>query len=85
MKWTNTIPAIIGLLLFLSATTASVAGTTGPTPRASKGGHYVLTSVAAAPNQALTGGGRYTLSPAQPSAGEGCCCKTFLPCVRKGP
>lgn len=30
---------------------------------------------------ALASGGSYRLMPA--AAGDGCCCKTFLPCVRK--
>ncbi len=82
MKIKSTVLAVVVALLLVGATALSAAGAANPAPGASTGGRYVLKSVSTAPSQALAGG-RYSLAPAQPAAGEGCCCKTFLPCVKK--
>ena len=46
------------------------------------GGNYIL-SVQSSPSPAVSSGGQYRLSPADVQAETGCCCKGFLPCIRK--
>ena len=46
------------------------------------GGSYRLIPNAPQINGELTSA-QYRLSPAAPAAGEGCCCKTNLPCILK--
>ena len=48
------------------------------------GGRYQLITTSS-PVNTQASGGRYRLMPSAPAAdpGSGCCCKSYLPCVRK--
>ena len=75
--------ALLVLLLLSSAAQAyGPIGTPSQTGILAGGAYQLITS--SSPVNTLASGGRYRLLPAMPlAAGDGCCCKTFLPCVRK--
>lgn len=75
---------LVGVMVVLTVSGAAPANRTGsaraPTTRLA-GGSYQL--IAAAATTAGPIGAGYRLAPAMPAAGEGCCCKSLLPCLAR--
>jgi hypothetical protein len=74
--------AIVVPLLVSSLASAQTASIDRSSPVILSGGHYRLSSATGQMSGAANGHG-YRLSPALPAAGEGCCCKSYLPCLSK--
>jgi hypothetical protein len=61
----------------------TAAASTPPLPQTMRGGEYALTVHAPQGESALSGG-QYHLRQVSLAAGaSGCCCMSFLPCIRK--
>lgn len=73
--------AVIVLLLLSNAAQAQ-SPVTDQTQAILTGGSYRLIATAAQTTSGLTSA-QYRLRPAAPMAGEGCCCKSLLPCIVK--
>ncbi len=89
----RTLPLALLVVLALSGSTAPPQANAGVSRGAavqadSRGGRYVLTGQltdqAPQPGLASSGGNYRLLSPANAAAdASGCCCKAFLPCLRR--
>ena len=73
---------MMAVLLLNSAAQAQSPVTDRTQATVLTGGSYRLIPNAPQTNGELTSA-QYRLSPAAPAAGEGCCCKTNLPCIVK--
>lgn len=76
---------LVGVMVVLTVSGAAPANRTGsaraPTTRLA-GGSYQLIAAAAQTTAGPIGAG-YRLAAAAPAAGEGCCCKSLLPCLAR--
>jgi len=73
---------MMAVLLLSSAAQAQSPVTARTQARVLSGGTYQLITNAAQITIGLTSA-KYRLLPAAPTAGEGCCCKSLLPCIVK--
>ena len=73
---------LVVMLLLNNAAQAQSPVVDGTQATVLSGGSYRLIPNAPQTNGELTSA-QYRLSPAAPAAGEGCCCKTNLPCIVK--
>jgi hypothetical protein len=73
---------MVAVLLLNSAAQAQRPVTDQTQATVLTGGSYHLITLAEETTASLTSA-KYRLLPAAPTAGEGCCCKSLLPCVVK--
>jgi hypothetical protein len=73
---------MVAVLLLNSAAQAQSPVTDRTQAAVLTGGSYQLITNAAQTTSGLTSA-KYRLLPAAPTAGEGCCCKSLLPCIVK--
>jgi len=81
-KRTLLLLAMVVLLLLTSAAQAQSPVADQPHATILAGGSYQLITSVRQVNGTLSSDW-YQLSPAAPTVGEGCCCKTMLPCIVK--
>lgn len=81
-KRTLLLAVMLLALVLNSAAQAQVPVTEGTSATVLTGGSYQLITTAQPAPGALTSD-QYQLLPAAPAAGDGCCCKANLPCIRK--
>jgi len=82
------VSVVLVALILLSATASASSGTSASyspvaAPGTMTGGRYVLVDQTQAVNGALIGGRYHLAGPSQATAAEGCCCKSYMPCVLK--